>query len=132
MQTSQHTLRRGFTLVEIMIAIAIVALLAAIATPNFLRARKRSQATRMLNDLRVVAYALDRWTIENNKVAGDVAVFTDLKPYLKDATQLYQTGTDMLGYPLGPFIVDVGPKVSPGAFIALEEVAPPEFWSPYY
>lgn len=114
-----------------MIVVAIVALLAAIATPNFLRARKRSQATRMLNDLRVMSYALDRWTIENNRVTGDVAVFADLKPYLKDASPLYQTGTDLLGFPLGPYVVDVGPKLPIGAFDALSDVAPPEFWSPY-
>jgi prepilin-type N-terminal cleavage/methylation domain-containing protein len=41
----------GFTLVEIMIVVAIIALLAAIAVPNFLRARKRSQATRVLEEL---------------------------------------------------------------------------------
>ena len=56
--------RRGFTLVEIMIVVAIIALLAAIAVPNFLRARKRSQATRILQDLRVVDSALDQYAIE--------------------------------------------------------------------
>jgi len=48
--------RGGFTLVEIMIVVAIIALLAAIAVPGFLRARKRSQASRILNDLRTVHY----------------------------------------------------------------------------
>jgi type II secretory pathway pseudopilin PulG len=115
-----------------MIVIAIVALLAAIAVPNFLRARKRAQATRMLNDLRIIDYALDRWTIENNKVAGDPVLFADLKPYLKDATQLYQSGKDLLGYPLGPYQVDQQPRITPAAFDALSDVAPPEFWSPYY
>ncbi len=46
--------RGGFTLVEIMIVVAIIALLAAIAVPGFLRARKRSQASRILNDLRMI------------------------------------------------------------------------------
>ena len=131
MKASQHKLRQGFTLVEIMTVVAIIALLAAIAVPNYFRARKRAQATRILNDLRVLDYALDRWTIENNKVPGDTAVFNDLKPYLK-TSQLLETGTDILGNPFGPFSVDVTPKVSPSAFTALAEVAPPEFWSPYY
>src|SRR6266446_3997205 len=51
--------REGFTLVEIMIVVAIIALLAAIAVPGFLRARKRSQATRILNDLRMIDSAVD-------------------------------------------------------------------------
>lgn len=132
MQTSQHRRRRGFTLVEIMIVIAIIALLAAIAVPNFMRARKRSQATRMLNDLRVIDYALDRWTIERGKVPGDAALFNDLKPYLKDGSQLYQSGRDLLGFPLGPYYVDQNPRVTAAAWDAFSDVAPAEFWSPYY
>ena len=57
--------RGGFTLVEIMIVVAIIALLAAIAVPNFLRARKRSQATRILEDLRDLDHALDQYAIDN-------------------------------------------------------------------
>src|SRR5437868_8570138 len=50
--------RGGFTLVEIMIVVAIIALLAAIAVPGFLRARKRSQASKILNDLRMIDAAV--------------------------------------------------------------------------
>ena len=50
--------RGGFTLVEIMIVVAIIALLAAIAVPGFLRARKRSQASRIINDLRLIDSAV--------------------------------------------------------------------------
>lgn len=114
-----------------MIAVAIIALLAAISVPNVLRARKRAQATRILSDLRVMDYALDRWALEKHKGAGDVAEFSDLRPYLKDG-QLSGAGTDLFGAALGPFSVDVGPKVSAAAFDALSDVAPPEFWSPYY
>ena len=62
--------RGGFTLVEIMIVVAIIALLAAIAVPGFLRARKRSQASRIINDLRLIDSAVDQYAIENNKASG--------------------------------------------------------------
>ena len=62
--------RGGFTLVEIMIVVAIIALLAAIAVPGFLRARKRSQASRVLNDLRLIDAAVDQYAIENNRSTG--------------------------------------------------------------
>ena len=61
--------RGGFTLVEIMIVVAIIALLAAIAVPNFLRARKRSQATATLETLRMIDGAKDQYALENNKSA---------------------------------------------------------------
>ena len=64
--------RGGFTLVEIMIVVAIIALLAAIAVPGFLRARKRSQASRIINDLRLIDSAVDQYAIENNKASGDL------------------------------------------------------------
>ena len=62
--------RGGFTLVEIMIVVAIIALLAAIAVPGFLRARKRSQASRIINDLRLIDSAVDQYAIETNKASG--------------------------------------------------------------
>src|ERR1700761_6250177 len=88
---------RGFTLVEIMIVVAIIALLAAIAVPNFLRARKRSQATRILEDLRMLDSATDQYAIENNKTTGANPTFTDLKNYIKTGTVLYSTGADIFG-----------------------------------
>ena len=62
--------RSGFTLVEIMIVVAIIALLAAIAVPGFIRARKRSQATRILEDLRLIDAAVDQYAVETNKKGG--------------------------------------------------------------
>ena len=64
-------MEQGFTLVEIMIVVAIIALLAAIAVPGFLRARKRSQASRILNDLRMIDSACDQYAIETNRKTGD-------------------------------------------------------------
>ena len=93
-----NTRRGGFTLVEIMIVVAIIALLAAIAVPNFLRARKRSQATRCLEDLRIIDSAQDQYAIENNKTSGNAANWTDLQAYLKNGSVIYNSaGTDLLG-----------------------------------
>jgi len=67
----------GFTLVEIMIVVAIIALLAAIAVPGFLRARKRSEASRILNDLRLIDSAVDQYAVENNKGTGFTVPVSD-------------------------------------------------------
>ena len=121
----------GFTLVEIMIVVAIIALLASIAVPNFLRARKRSQATRILEDLRLLDSATDQYAIETNKISGMHPVFADLKNYIKTGTVLYTSGADIFGDTYGPFTVDSLPQVPTSAFTALSDVAPASFWSPY-
>jgi prepilin-type N-terminal cleavage/methylation domain-containing protein len=121
----------GFTLVEIMIVVAIIALLASIAVPGFLRARKRSQAARILNDLRLLDGAVDLYAIENNKATGAHPTFTDLKVYLKRGSSLYNTGNDILGNSYGPFTVDSLPAVPASTRTSLSDVADASFWSPY-
>lgn len=127
-----NTKRGGFTLVEIMIVVAIIALLAAIAIPNFLRARKRSQATRVLEDLRMIDAAIDQYAIETVKTTGATVSWTDVKAYLKTGTTLYNSnGTDIFGNSFGTLTVDTIPKVPNATFTALSDVAPADFWSPY-
>ncbi len=125
--------RGGFTLVEIMIVVAIIALLAAIAVPNFLRARKRSQATRILEDLRMLDAAIDQYAIENNKKQDDTVTVDDVKNYLKAGTVLYSDpNKDLLGNSFGgPWKVDTIPKVDAATYTALSDVAPASFWSPF-
>ena len=82
--------QKGFTLVEIMIVVAIIALLAAIAVPGFLRARKRSQASRILNDLGMIDSALDQYSIENNKKTSDPVATADWPSYVKKGSPLLQ------------------------------------------
>ena len=123
--------RGGFTLVEIMIVVAIIALLAAIAVPGFLRARKRSQATRILNDLRMIDSAVDQYAIETNRKTADAVGTTDWTSYLKSGTVLYNTGADLLGNAYGGQVVDTLPSVPVASFNALSDVAPSAFWSPY-
>jgi prepilin-type N-terminal cleavage/methylation domain-containing protein len=121
----------GFTLVEIMIVVAIIALLAAIAVPGFLRARKRSQASKILNDLRMIDGAVDQYAIETGRKSGDTVNVTDWTSYLKKNTKLFATGQDLFGDDYGAQVVDTLPQVPAAAFNTLSDVAPAEFWSPY-
>jgi prepilin-type N-terminal cleavage/methylation domain-containing protein len=123
--------RGGFTLVEIMIVVAIIALLAAIAVPGFLRARKRSQASRILNDLRMIDAAVDQYAIETNRSTNFVVGITDWTNYLKKGTALYNTGNSLLGSTYGAQTVDTIPKVPTNDYNVLSDVATTGFWSPY-
>ncbi len=94
-----------------MIVVAIIALLASIAVPGFLRARKRSQASRVMTDMRLLDHAIDQYAIEKNKSTGNKASFSDLKVYLKKSGVLYNTGKDILSNTYGTaFTVDFYPR----------------------
>jgi prepilin-type N-terminal cleavage/methylation domain-containing protein len=76
--------RAGFTLVEIMIVVAIIGLLAAIAIPNFVKARATSQANACINNMRKIDDAANQWAIERNQKTGNTINFpSDLTPYIK-------------------------------------------------
>jgi prepilin-type N-terminal cleavage/methylation domain-containing protein len=123
--------RGGFTLVEIMIVVAIIALLAAIAVPGFLRARKRSQASRVLNDLRLIDSAVDQYAIENNRTSGSVVTTAQWVAYMKQGSSLYNTAADLFGNTYGSQTVDSLPKVPASTWNTLSDVAGTEFFSPY-
>ena len=76
--------RRGFTLVEIMIVVAIIGLLATIAIPNFVKARNTAQANACINNMKQIAGAIDLFALENNKADGDPITANDVKAYIKD------------------------------------------------
>ena len=79
--------KAGFTLVEIMIVVAIIGLLAAIAIPNFVKARENAQLNSILNNLRIIEGAKDQWALENKKGTGvTVDDLTTISDYLKGAT----------------------------------------------
>ena len=126
-----QTKHAGFTLVEIMIVVAIIALLAAIAVPGFLRARKRSQASKILNDLRMIDGAVDQYAFETSRKGGEQVLVADWTNYLKKDTRLYATAQDVFGDDYGGQTVDTLPTVPSNAWATLSDVADTGFWSPY-
>src|SRR5213593_943104 len=86
----------GFTLVEIMIVVAIIALLAAIAIPNFVKARTASQRSACIANLKQIDGAKQTWALENKKVGTDTPVKTDLygtDKYIRDEPSCPASGS---------------------------------------
>jgi len=125
----------GFTLIELMLVVATIALLASLAVPNYLRARKRAQAARLFDDLRAVDHAMELYCIEFRRTGEEAMTQSDLiflKRYLKDRIALYESlPNDMFQNPFVVTNLKSAPKLNMLTHNALSDVVPEEYWSPY-
>lgn len=93
--TMNAPVKSGFTLVEIMIVVAIIGLLATIAIPNFIHARQVSQTNACINNLRIIDAAKQQWALETGQLVTATPVSSNIVPYLG------RSGSVMPNCPLG-------------------------------
>ena len=122
-----------------MIVVAIIALLAAFAVPGFIRARKRSQATVVFNDARVLESAKNSLAIENGLSGQTEVDASAIALYLKEGSRLKASAElgealDVIGNPYKITTVDQPIKISPATVDNFSDVIdnPSDYWGEFY
>jgi prepilin-type N-terminal cleavage/methylation domain-containing protein len=85
--------RSGFTLVEIMIVVAIIGMLASIAIPNYAKVHKSANMNVCINNLQQIEGAIQRWSLDMHKDEGQTVTYNDIRSYLKHAVVCPAGGT---------------------------------------
>jgi prepilin-type N-terminal cleavage/methylation domain-containing protein len=94
--------RAGFTLIEIMIVVAIIGLLATIAIPNFARARETAHQKACISNLRQLDGAVQMWALETKKNTDQQVTYQDISGYLRNSVVCPAGGTSFAdSYNLG-------------------------------
>jgi prepilin-type N-terminal cleavage/methylation domain-containing protein len=75
--------RSGFTLPEIMLVVAIIAFVASIAIPNFMKARTNAQKTCCIANMKQIVTAVQQWALENKQPEDAAVATSDILEYLK-------------------------------------------------
>ena len=124
--------RPAFTLIEIVVIVAIIGMMIFILVPMFVVGRKRVKAENVLNDLKVLNSAVHLYAVDTGKSSGFNPEFKDLKKYLDKKSHVYQLdGKDRCGNAYGKFIVDMPPKVPEITYEYFSGVVDDSFWSIY-
>jgi prepilin-type N-terminal cleavage/methylation domain-containing protein len=85
----------GFTIVEIVIVLGLIALLAAIAVPNLIRTRAAAARSTCINNLRQIDSAMQQWALEQKKPGNSAVDYSDIGPYLRDSVACPAGGTSL-------------------------------------
>jgi len=84
---------KAFTLVEIMIVVAIIGMLATIAIPNYVKSRGVAQQTTCISNLQHIDGAVQLWAMENKKEPEQTVAYNDISDYLRNAVSCTSGGT---------------------------------------
>lgn len=113
-------MKKAFTLIELLIVVAIIAILAAIAVPNFLEAQTRSKVARCKSDIRNLANALEAYYIDNNKYVTETPSQLGVLNESERAARGFMWLTTPIAYitsfPLDPFTMTTQRWGKPGAY----------------
>jgi prepilin-type N-terminal cleavage/methylation domain-containing protein len=111
----------GFTLVEIMIVVALIGLLCAIAIPNYVKARANSQANACINNLRQIDGAMQQFALERGlHVGAPVSYPADLTPYIK-----LNSNSSIPGCPAGGAYTVAAVGIDPSVLCSLGNTVSP-------
>ena len=124
--------KSAFTLIEVVVIVAIIALMFLIVVPMLVIGHKRSKAKYVLDDLKALNVAVQQYAVETGRSSGFTPTYIDIKRYLDPKSYVYRSGgLDIEGNKYGPFIVDVPPKIPEKTFDYFSGVIEESFWSVY-